>query len=437
MNFQAPRGTRDFFPQDMVIRNWNEQRWKGVSRRHGFVEYDGPVFEYLELYRVKSGDEIVSQLFSFEDRGGRELAIRPEMTPTLARMVAARASALARPIKWFSVPRLCRAERPQRGRLREFIQWNIDILGEDGEIADAECLFVAADLFRDIGLSPAQVHLRINSRAVVAALLRHADIPDDRHPAIYAVLDRRDKIPLEAFLEQLRAIGLTDRQQAELTELGSARGPEGLSLIERRLADDEQGREHCRRLRAVFELLAAMGVADYCRYDMSVIRGLAYYTGIVFEGFGAGGLQRAVCGGGRYDRLLSDLGGPPMGGVGFAQSDVVVQDLLTEAGLLPTTAETTDFFVIDADPAVFPGVLQVAASLRERNLATQFSYKRQGVGKQFKQAATANARRVVIVERDYAQTRAVTVKDMATGRQAALPLDQLLARPFGDMPPET
>lgn len=437
MKLQGPKGTRDFYPEDMALRNWIMRRWVEISHRHGFVEYDGPIFEPLDLYRIKSGDEIVAQLFHFEDRGGRAFAIRPEMTPTLARMVAARANTLARPIKWFSVPRLCRAEKPQRGRLREFFQWNIDIVGVDSVLADAECIFVAVDFFRSLGLTAEQVGVRINSRAVVAALLHHLAIADDQLTGVYAALDKRDKLPLEAFVELLEKLGLTKPQQEALISLGDARGSDGLTHIAGLLAGSERGAAALADLREVFDHLAAFGAAEYCSYDMSVVRGLAYYTGTVFEGFGRGGLQRAICGGGRYDELVSNLGGPPMGGVGFATSDVVIADVLAEFGQVPQLAQTADFFVIDADPTVFDAVLNLVGRLRQAGVDAAFSYARQGIGKQFKQAASRNVRRVAIIERDFAERQTVNVKDMASGRQATVPLAKLLAEPFAEIPEET
>jgi len=434
MKLQGPKGTRDFYPPDMALRNWIVQRWIDVSRRHGFVEYDGPIFEPLDLYRIKSGDEIVSQLFHFEDRGGRAFAIRPEMTPTLARMVAARANTLARPIKWFSVPRLCRAEKPQRGRLREFFQWNIDIVGVDSVLADAECIFVAVDFFRSLGLSPEQVGVRINSRAVVSALLEHLAIATDKLPGVYAALDKRDKLAPEAFAELLEKQELSAAQRDALIGIGEARGDEGLERIAGMLTGSEAGAAAIADLREVFNHLAAFGAEAYCAYDMGVVRGLAYYTGTVFEGFGRGGLQRAICGGGRYDELVSNLGGPPMGGVGFATSDVVIADVLEEFGLTPELSESADYFIIDADSAVFAGVLNLVGQLRASGVDAAFSYARQGVGKQFKQAAARNVRRVAILEGDFAATQAVNVKDMASGRQAVVPLTELLRDPFGPLP---
>ncbi|MCB9851065.1 MAG: histidine--tRNA ligase [Phycisphaerales bacterium] len=434
MKIAGPKGTRDFYPEQMALRNWIVQRWTEISRRHGFVEYDGPIFERLDLYRIKSGDEIVSQLFHFEDRGGREFAIRPEMTPTLARMVAAKANALPKPIRWFSAPRLCRAEKPQRGRLREFFQWNIDIVGVESELADAECIFVAVDFFRSLELTPEHVVMRINSRAVVAALLHNIAIPDDKLTGVFAALDKRDKLSAEAFAEVLGEMDLSEKQREALIAMGEAKGPEGLDRIESMLAGDESGQATVTQLRQVFAHLAAFGVAEYCAYDMGVVRGLAYYTGTVFEGFGQGGLQRAVCGGGRYDELVSQLGGPSMGGVGFATSDVVVEDLLAEFELLPELKATADYFVIDADASVFPQVLELVGRLRHAGVDAAFSYQRQGVGKQFKQAASRGARRVAVIEPDFARTQTLNIKDMASGTQASIPLAALIDDPFMELP---
>ena len=433
MKFQAPKGTRDFYPDQMAARRWIEQCWHDVSRRNGFVEYDGPIFEYLDLYRVKSGDEIVSQLFHFTDRGGRAFAIRPEMTPTLARMVAARANTLAKPIKWYAMPRLCRAERPQRGRLREFMQWNIDILGEDSEIADAECVFVAADFFRDVGLSPEQVEIRINSRALVTAVLHTLDIAESSWPGVLAVMDKRDKVADEKFTAMVDDLKLDANAASAIRSLGDARGDGGLAQVERLCADDPAGRSQVESLRRVLHLLTAMGVGPYCQFDMSVVRGLAYYTGMVFEAFGRGGLKRAVCGGGRYARLLSDLGGPPIGGVGFATSDVVVRDLIEEYSAIPQHSATTDCYVIDASPRVVEHVLTLVGRLRGMGIGAGFSYKRIGVGKQFKSASVAGARRVVIVEEDFPETGRLTVKDTATATQTVVSGESWLADPMGPL----
>jgi histidyl-tRNA synthetase len=433
MKFQAIKGTRDFYPADMAVRNWIFDAWRRVSVRHGFQQYDGPIFEYLDLYRAKSGEGIVSELFHFQDRGGRELAIRPEMTPTLARMIAARAQALPRPIKWFSMPRLCRAEKPQRGRLREFFQWNIDIVGIDDAVSDAECILVMVDFLREVGLTPEDAMMRINSRSLLSTLLEARGFAAQRHEALFAVLDKRDKVSPEAFGEMVEQATQTGEEKTALLAIGQAAGAQGLNDVAALAEGNATAEAEIARLREVFEYLRLMGVADYCVFDMGVVRGLAYYTGVVFEGFGKGGLQRAICGGGRYDRLLEVVGGGPMSGIGFGTSDVVIQDLLADRGKLPEVAALKlrpEFFVIDADAALFPQVVSLVAELRRAGHAAQFSYRRQNVGKQLKQAAADNVARVVIVGSEYIERGGLTVKDLATGRQAEIDIEQFRTDPL-------
>lgn len=434
MKFQAPKGTRDFYPEDMAARNWIMEIWRRVSLRNGFEEYDGPIFELLDLYKAKSGEGIVSELFHFEDRGGRELAIRPEMTPTLARMIAARANSLARPIKWFSVPRLCRAERPQRGRLREFFQWNIDVVGIDDVVSDAECILVAIDFFREIGLTPDDVVMKVNSRSLLSSLLAAQGFEKQRHEDIFAVLDKRDKLPSEVFVETVEKVTRSNEEKVTLLNIGEAAGVEGLDGLADMALENEPAETELDRLRQLLALLTSMGVGEYCRFDMGVVRGLAYYTGVVFEAFGKGEFQRAICGGGRYGRLLEAVGGPPMSGIGFGTSDVVILTLLAELNRLPaeaTKARRVDLFLIDADASLFDEVLALAARLRRIGLAAEFSYRRQALGKQLKQASACSASRAVIVGSEYTQRRTVSVKDLASGKQVEIGVDRFLANPHG------
>ena len=434
MKFQAVKGTRDFYPEDMAVRNWIVRAWREVSLRNGFEEYDGPIFEYLDLYKAKSGPGIVSELFHFKDRGERDLAIRPEMTPTLARMICAQAQSLPRPIKWFSTPRLCRAERPQRGRLREFFQWNIDIVGIDDVVADAECIFVILDFFRYVGLTPKDVVLKINSRSLLAALLTSRGFVPERHQGIYIVLDKRDKLPEDAYAEMVGKIVRNDKERADLAAIVQAQGEQGLRDIAGLVEHDQAATAEMGRLQRLFDLLGGMGVADYCAFDMGVVRGLAYYTGVVFEAFGRAGLQRAICGGGRYDQLLELLGGPTMSGIGFGTSDVVILDLLTELMRLPDDAKVSkrvDFYVIDAAADQLDAVLVLVAKLRSAGHAAEFSYKRQPIGKQIKQASAVGAGRAVIVGNEYVERRAVAVKNLATGQQVEVPVDEFLKNPAG------
>ena len=435
MKYKAVKGTRDFYPEDMAIRNWIVDAWRRVSIRNGFVEYDAPIFEYLDLYKAKSGEGIVSELFHLQDRGGRELAIRPEMTPTLARMVAARAQTLPRPIKWFSIPRCCRAEKPQRGRLREFFQWNIDILGSEQVISDAECIFVAADFFQEVGLDAGKVVIRISSRSLLAEMLRIHGFSDEQAQTIYGVLDKRDKVSPDVFEKMIRDVTSDAGQVDMLLELGQAHGQEGLERANAIVKDDAAGRQRVEELGELFELLDAFGVGEFCEFDMGVVRGLAYYTGTVFEAYGKGGLKRAICGGGRYDHLLKQVGGPPMTGVGYATSDVVIQDLLEELSLLPQLSNEIDFYAMDADDSVYRQMLGIVSQLRRRGLTVQFGYKRQSLGKQLKQAAAGGAKYALIVGTELSERGVVTIKNMKTGRQVERPLQTFLADPLSQ--PET
>jgi histidyl-tRNA synthetase len=415
----AVKGTRDFYPEQMAVRNWIIDGWKRTSVRHGFVEYDGPIFEHLQLYTQKSGDEIVEQLFSLTDRGGRGLAIRPEITPTLARMVNQQINALPRPIKWFSVPRLCRAERPQRGRLREFFQWNIDIIGEDNPLADAECIFTAVDYLRGVGLTSKDIVVKISSRSMLAAWLREIGFAPDQLNTVYALLDKRPKLPADTFnalmTEKIPDAGL----RGKLMDVLAIESLDQVNTVAPSAVREQAG-----RLTELFHYLRLMGVGEFCAFDINIVRGLAYYTGVVFEIFDRGAELRALCGGGRYDNLLSDLGGPAVSATGFGMGDVVLEILLREKELLPAATARIDCFVIDAGENTFDRAVELTSRLREKGLSAVFHYKRLPVGKQLKQASILNARLAVMVE---TQPNQLTVKNLADGSQKQIAQDEFLA----------
>ena len=415
MKIQAVKGTRDFYPEDMVNRNFIADLWKQVSLRNGFVEYDGPIFEYLAMYQQKSGDEIASQLFAFEDRGGRMLAIRPEITPTLARMVNQRINALPRPIKWFSVPRLCRAERPQKGRLREFFQWNIDIIGVDDCLADAEIIFCAADFLLAAGLSAKDFTVGVSSRRLLAAMLEYFGIETERLNVVYAVLDKKSKIPQEAFEKMLEEAVADSARRQKIIALMNIKSLENLKDI---AGTDENANKAIDELKQLFKYLDVMDIADLCRFDITIVRGLAYYTGIVFEIYDKGGELRAICGGGRYDNLLADFGGQKISATGCGMGDCVLGIILEEKGIFKnlSNANGIDYFVAFAEDSLQSEVLKLTAKLRRAGFKTDFSYKGGSLGKQLKQASTLNAAKCVIVGQEYKSGQLV-VKNMADGSQ--------------------
>ena len=426
MKIAPVKGTRDFYPPDMAVRNYIVDGWKQVSLRNGFEEYDGPIFEYLKMFQIKSGDEIVEQLFSLRDRGGRDLALRPEITPTLARMVNQRINALPRPIKWFSVPRLFRAERPQKGRLREFFQWNIDIIGVDQTLADAEIIFTTVDYLRQVGLTPKDVKVRISSRKLLAAILKSYGVPADKLDALYVILDKKAKLPAETF-EQLLAEQVPDKNT--LDKIVAFMTVDSMPALEELIGAESDEFAAFSEVKTVLATLDAMGVGEFCVYDPSIVRGLAYYTGIVFEVHEAGGELRAICGGGRYDNLLRDFGGPAISATGMGMGDCVLEILLREKGLLgeSVSQKELDYFVAFAEGCGGDTVYRIVAELRARGFSASFSYKsKAGLSKQFKEASAQNAKRCIIIGDEFKDHK-LAVKDMATGEQTLVDYDEFLS----------
>ncbi|MHC4990421.1 MAG: histidine--tRNA ligase [Planctomycetota bacterium] len=426
--FQAPKGTRDFFPDDMAVRRYVESVWRAVSVNHGFDEIDGPTFEHLELYTVKSGPGIVSELFSFRRSGGdTDYALRPEFTPTLARMVAARAAQLPRPIKWFCMPSMFRAERPQRGRLREHIQWNVDIVGDASVRADAELMAVGVGVLQRLGFDPRQIQFKLSHRGLVSDLLAAEGLDQEQLGAAFALLDRRDKMPAEQFIESARGMGLSDRG-IDLF----APGARTIALHELR-ARAADGDAHLKQIDAslgpLIEHLEQLDVIDWFQFDQGIVRGLAYYTGMVFEIHEASGKERAIAGGGRYDNLVELFGGTPIPAVGFAMGDVVIRLVLEDHGLLQAAdayLPRPDAFIISAGSEEAERRLPTLVhELRRGGLHVRHSYRTtRNVGKLLGEAGRSRARRAVILGRELEQGL-VTVKRLDTGEQQEVPLETL------------
>src|SRR6476619_5755418 len=419
-------GFRDFYPQELAERAYIMETWRAVARRYAFVEYDGPPLEPLELYTKKSGAEIVGQLYNFEDKGGRQVALRPEMTPTVARMVAARANALRKPVRWFTMPQLFRYERQQKGRLREHYQLNVDIFGEPDVSADAEILAVAIEIMRTLGLGPDAVRARVSDRRLLNALLRAAGVTEEQLPAVYAVIDKIERTPFAQSQQRRAEAGLSGDLPAMIISLVTE--SRTLDALRDRFPDDAQVGEHVARFEQYFALLDALGVREYVDLDLRIVRGLAYYTGIVFELFDASGEFRAICGGGRYDNLLQALGGVDMPALGFGMGDVVLGELLRARGLMPTGLQRIDFWVAPVASSDRMQAVRVAASLRQAGASVEYPLRDQALGKQLKAAGNAGASRVVFVGPDLESLGRVEVKTLADGSQRQLPLDELISQ---------
>ena len=421
-DFQRLPGFRDFPPEDLAFRNRIFESWRRVALRYGFSEYDGPPLEALELYVEKSGEEIVGQLYNFTDKGGRDVALRPEMTPSLARILGGMSRGMSKPIRWFSMPQLFRYERQQRGRLREHFQWNVDIVGEAGVAADAEVLAVGIDGLRDLGLTHHDFYARVSDRRLLSTILGALGVVEDAMPAAFAVVDKVERETEDRTLSRLRdEVGLSEGDARTLVEILDR----GLDDIAGRFGHREDVGPEVERLEEYLAILRAMGLGDFVSVDLRIVRGLAYYTGIVFELFDRKGELRAICGGGRYDRLLELVGGEPLPAVGFGMGDVVLGELLKERGLEPDTARRIDYFVVPITPEQRSDALGIAQKLRARGHSVAYALKEQGVGKQLKAAGKEGAEEAVLVGPDELARGVVTVRSMTDGSERELALGEL------------
>jgi histidyl-tRNA synthetase len=420
--FQRLPGFRDFPPAELAFRSHVFDAWRRVSRRYGFLEYDGPPLEPVELYVEKSGAEIVGQLYNFTDKGERAVTLRPEMTPTLARVLGERSRAMPKPIRWFTLPQLFRYERQQRGRLREHFQWNVDIVGEEGVSADAEVLAVAIDALRELGLSTADFRARVSARRLLSAVLASCGVAGERMEEAFAAVDKVEREPPERTRAKLEEAGVGADDVVRVMALFA---DPGLDAVETGFGSRPEVAEAIEPLRAYVATLRAMGLGDFVEVDLAIVRGLAYYTGIVFELFDRQGELRAICGGGRYDRLLELVGGEPLPAVGFGMGDVVLGELLTERGLAPAYSREVDYFLVVIGAEQRDRALGLAHELRDRGRTVLYTLREQSVRKQFKAAETEGARRVLVLGPDEAAKGVAVLREMDSGVEREVPLDQL------------
>jgi len=415
MPVSALPGFRDVFPDALARRRRIFAVWRDVAARYGFEEYDGPPLEPVELYTRKSGDEIVEQLYRFTDKGDRDVALRPEMTPTLARMVAQRASQLKKPIRWFSIPQLFRYERQQRGRLREHFQLNMDIIGEPGALADAEVIAASVDIVRSLGFGPQDVRVRLSDRRILAAaLVSDVGLPAAELSGALSAIDRLERNPeavAQWVAERAFPPAVAEALAAFVATLDS---PAGLLA-----------RDAARPLRECLQGLESMGLASFVDVDFRIVRGLAYYTGIVFELFDAKRALRAICGGGRYDELLKQVGGVDLPCVGFGMGDVVLGELLGEREGPPKSDPSVTVFVAAVGDEDRPAALGLAHALRDRGIGVEFALKRQALGKQLELAVARGARAAVVIGPTERATGEAVVRLLGPGTERHVSFTQL------------
>jgi histidyl-tRNA synthetase len=423
MQPKALPGFRDFYPAELAFRAHIFATWRAVAARYGFEEYDGPPLEPLELYTAKSGDEIVGQLYAFRDKGGREVAMRPEMTPTLARMVAARANGLKKPIRWFTIPQLFRYERQQRGRLREHFQLNADLIGEPGPLGDAEIIALAVDSVRAFGLGPSDFRVRVSDRRLLTGLLRGLGLDESQTAVVYQVLDKLGRVPEAVSVERLEQAGIARSTVDRIFALARSRSWDALGTVASDLGKRLEAGAPLERTLAALE---AMGLGEYLDLDLGVVRGLAYYTGTVFELFDARGELRAICGGGRYDTLLAALGGVDLPALGFGMGDVVLAELLRDRGLTPASPSAVDVYLAAISGDDLAAMLGLAHELREAGLRAEYALAPQAVGKQLKLADGRGARVAIVIGPDDRARGEVMLKDLAANSQRGVPRDQVV-----------
>ena len=414
----SPKGTRDFYPEDMALREYIFTSWDKTCRRYGFEKVDAPIFEHLELFTQKSGEEVENQLYTFEDKSGRQLALRPEITPSLARMVALKGSSLKIPIRWYSIPRLFRYEKMQKGRLREFFQLNADIYGIPHSTADAELIALSVDTMRDLGFKSEDFTVHVSSRDLLEELFVSLSIRKDSIPSLFAVLDKQHKLPEDAFAEELHNF-LNDPVIAE--KVNTLLHAESIEEI-KALAGSSPAMDELDNL---FTLIKHYGMAEYVTFDIGIVRGLAYYTGIVFELLDKKRSLRSIAGGGRYDRLVKLYGGPDTPATGFATGDVVLAEMMKKNNLIPKQQPRSTVYIVSINKDTPQHAVKIARKLRDNTISCEFALKATNVGKQMKLADAARAEIVLFVGGEEEREGKVKLRNMVSGDEEIIPIDTL------------
>lgn len=416
---QGLKGTRDFYPKEMNELNLIFNVWKSSARKFNYKEFDGPMLEPAELWTLKSGSEIPEQMYCFEDKGGKKIAVRPELTPTLARMVAAKQKELQKPIKWFSIARCWRYEAPQSGRLREFFQLNVDCLGTESMMADAEVIATAVEIMKSFGCTENDFYVRLNNRKLIASMILGAGVPKEKLQETSRIIDKKDKLSEQDFMLALKEQNV---KQETIDNILVMLKSTIAYIKEDKL--DESGKKGYRELMELIGYLNAYGIFKYCKIDFTIMRGFDYYTSTVFEVFDKSGEFRAIAGGGRYDDLVKDFGGEKCPGVGYGMGDVVLGLFLKKLNKMPGAKQEVDYYVAPVNEAVVKQAVEVANKLRKK-ADVEIDITGKNLKKQFDYANSINAKKIVIVgEKDLKEGK-VTIRDMKSGNEEKVDLNSL------------
>jgi len=411
LNLQPPKGFRDFYPDDLAIRNWLINKMEEVSQRYGYQKYEGPSLEPLDLYAKKSGEDLVKkQTFILEDRSDKTLALRPELTPTLARMVSNKKQEFTFPLRWYSTGNRWRYEKPQKGRFREFLQWDIDLIGPNSLKADAEIIVIAVEFLKSLGLSSKEVVVKINNRQFLEKKLKEINIKDEKIKEVFKAIDKKDKMEEKEWLKYLQEIKLNEKQTNEIIKI----------LQEKNFSESQE-------LKDLFENLKKYKVEDYVEFDPTIVRGLDYYTGTVFEACDRNKEFRSILGGGRYDNLLDIIGGEKeLSGIGFAAGDAVILELLGKLNKIPKDLKNnTQVLVTLFDNSLYGECLDLIKKLQDKKIKTEFYFTPGRLDKQLKYADKKNIPFVVILGPNEMKKKEVTIKNLLTREQSTVPLDKV------------
>jgi len=420
------RGMRDFYPDEMRTRTWLFSRWRESATCYGFEEYNSSVLEQEELFVLKSGEEIVSQLFSFSDKGGRRVALRPEMTPTFARMIAAKGGALPKPLKWFSIAQCFRYERMSRGRKREHYQWNLDVVGVHEVTAEAELLAVALDALERLGLTEKDLVVRISHRGLLGSVLEGLAVPKEKWTEVLGVIDKRGKESEETLWRLMEGLGMS---QPTIRALFSILDEKTFDPFHTLLAEKGLNKGSVEDLETLFGYVEDYGIQGYCEFTPSIVRGLPYYTGIVFECFDREGKFRAVFGGGRYDNLLELFGAGSLPSAGLGFGDVVIQEILQQKGLLPELSRRIDFFLIPYSKEERARAVRTLQGLRKKGFCSDLLLNDKRLKGSLKEAARLRAKRAVLFLPEELEQGLLVLRNLQSGEEERIPEGQLLEDP--------
>lgn len=429
MRIDKLKGFRDFLPKEMSARKEVFNRIENVIEKFGFREIDTPSLEPLKLFSIKSGEELLEQTYSFEDKGGRDVTLVPEQTPSRARLIATEKS-LNKPVKWYSTSKRWRYERPQKGRLREFYQTDVDIFGADSVVADAEMLKLLVEIMDELDVLEA-VNILVNDRKVIEKTLERIGVREEEFNDVLNLIDDKEKVTKAEFRESLREIGLAEEKLVLIDDITDVSGPFSAALDEvnkilgETLEEDRGYNEATLRLQELGEIIEYNDISDQVILDFSIVRGLDYYTGLVFEVFDKKGDLRAICGGGRYDELVGLFGNVDISAIGFAIGDAVIEELMKREGVWPEEGLVTDIYVLPVSTTVRDRAIKIVDDLRAKGLVVETDLKDRNVSSQLGYANSIGAKIVLILGENDLEKQKITLKDMDTGEEKLINLDEV------------